>query len=353
MLEIEAASVVDGEVDSTNHIILIKHDGSTVDIGQVNTSSSSTATIMVQEVKNTTGSTLLKGTAVYISGATGTNALVSKAQANSEVSSSKTFGLLTTDIANGANGYVIVEGRLTGIDTSAAEDGDSVWLSPTTAGGLVYGIENKPVAPNHMVFMGIVIRSNNNNGEIYVKVQNGFELDELHDVKIVSPATGHVIQRTADNLWENKSLSAAGISEVGHTHVMANVTDLSDALALKQTIDDSGWLTSGITAASGWSMSSQQYRRLNGYVQGYVTLVRTGATIASTATGNWTNTDLAQLPSGFYNTTGVSGSLLSSAFGGLSGGYIDNTGLLIITAASSGTTLTNGSTYSFTFSVFA
>ncbi len=75
------------------------------------------------------------------------------------------------------NGFanVVTEGLLAGLDTSAAgTEGDPVWLGAN--GNLLYGVANKPSAPLHMVFIGVVTRKNQNNGEIFVKVQNGFEL---------------------------------------------------------------------------------------------------------------------------------------------------------------------------------
>ena len=147
-----------------------------------------------QYVKNNQGVPVSKGQAVYINGADGTNATIKLAQADTELTSSKTLGLLEQDLNNNAKGYVITEGLLSGLDTSAANaDGDPVWLSPTTPGGLVYGIANKPSAPSHLVFIGIVIRKNVSNGEIYVKVQNGFELKELHDVQAQSPANNDTL----------------------------------------------------------------------------------------------------------------------------------------------------------------
>ena len=139
------------------------------------------AGLITQSVKNDQGASVSIGQAVYISGANGTNVLVKLAKADAESTSSKTMGLLSQDLATNGFGTVVTEGFLGGLDTSAASDGDPVWLSPTTAGGLVYGLANKPVAPNHLVFIGFVLRANNVNGEIYIKVQNGFENDELHD----------------------------------------------------------------------------------------------------------------------------------------------------------------------------
>ena len=157
-----------------------------------------------------------KGQAVYVSSADGTNMIVSKASNASEATSSKTMGLLESGGATNAKVNVITEGLLAGLDTSAATAGDPVWLG--TDGNLLYGLASKPVAPAHLVFIGIVTRSNSSNGEIFVRPQNGFELNEIHDVLISSPAAGEVIQRTSSNLWENKTLAEAGIAAADHNH---------------------------------------------------------------------------------------------------------------------------------------
>lgn len=135
--------------------------------------------ILKHEVK--LNGAMTKGTAVYVSSADGTNMIVSKASATSEATSSKTMGLLMSDGGNNAHVDVITEGLLAGLNTSTANAGDPVWLS-ATAGQLIFGLVNKPVAPLHLVFIGIVTRANINNGEIFVRVQNGFELKEIHDV---------------------------------------------------------------------------------------------------------------------------------------------------------------------------
>jgi hypothetical protein len=162
------------------------------------------------------GEAIAKGQAVYVSSADGTNMIVSKASNASEATSSKTLGLLETGGSTNAKVNVITEGLLAGLDTSTATTGDPVWLG--TSGNLIYGWASKPVAPAHLVFIGIVTRVNSNNGEIFVRPQNGFEFNELHDVLIVAPASGEVIQRTASNLWENKTLAEANIATADHLH---------------------------------------------------------------------------------------------------------------------------------------
>jgi hypothetical protein len=164
------------------------------------------------------GENLVKGQAVYVSSADGTNMIVSKASNTTEATSSKTMGLIAQDLSTNGKGFVITEGLLAGLNTGSTVAGAAVWLG--TNGNLIYGLVGKPYAPAHLVFIGIVTRANNSNGEIFVKVQNGFELDELHDVdlKSILPTDGQVLQfEGATGLWKNKTL-ATGLT-VGTTAI--------------------------------------------------------------------------------------------------------------------------------------
>lgn len=180
---------------------------------------------------------LTKGQAVYVSGANGTNVLVSKASNVTEATSSKTLGLISTDLALNAIGEVVTEGMLSGLNTSTATAGDPVWLGVN--GALIYGFANKPVAPAHMVFIGYVLRSNVSNGEIYVKVQNGFELEELHNVSITSPINDQsLIYESGTGLWKNKSLATINgnsIIDTGNV-VVGNVTSYGTDGYIPKTI---------------------------------------------------------------------------------------------------------------------
>jgi hypothetical protein len=153
------------------------------------------------------GVAINKGQAVYVTSADGTNMIVGLASNASEATSSKTMGLLDATVSTNGFANVVTEGLLAGLDTSTAgAAGDPVWLG--TGGNLIYGLINKPYAPAHLVFIGIVTRKNSNNGEIFVKVQNGFELDELHDVdlKTTTPVNGHLLGFNG-TLWVNKTIA--------------------------------------------------------------------------------------------------------------------------------------------------
>lgn len=153
------------------------------------------------------GVAINKGQAVYVTSADGTNMIVGLASNASEATSSKTMGLLDATVAINGFANVVTEGLLAGLDTSTAgTEGDPVWLG--TGGNLIYGLANKPSAPAHLVFIGIVTRKNNSNGEIFVKVQNGFELNEIHDVDIKTtvPVNGHILGFDG-TLWVNKTIA--------------------------------------------------------------------------------------------------------------------------------------------------
>lgn len=152
-------------------------------------------------VKNMSGVTIYKGQAVYSSGSSGGNKLVTLASSNTELSSSKTFGIVETDsIPNGGHGYVITFGVLSGFNTNALDEGFTVYLSSTP--GQLTSV--KPIAPLNLVTIGICIRQQQNNGSIFVKIQNGFEFDELHDVRITTPVDkASIYYNLSEKLWRD------------------------------------------------------------------------------------------------------------------------------------------------------
>jgi uncharacterized protein YjbI with pentapeptide repeats len=219
-------------------------DNDSITISGTGTITASSTRVVKELVRNTSGATIVKGQPVYISGSNGIDITVSLAQANSDLTSSKTLGIVESNISNGATGYVIVQGMLQGLNTiSASAAGDSIWLSPSTPGGFVYGIVNKPVAPNHAVYLGVVSRKNAVSGEIFIKVENGYEIGELHDVLVTAPTDGQIISYEAStSLWKNKTLSSqanswnASQSFTGTAASLATVfTNTSEVVTVSNT----------------------------------------------------------------------------------------------------------------------
>lgn len=161
-------------------------------------------TVQIQ-VKNSSGSTMTAGTVVYISSSNGVNFLISKAIATSDATSAQTLGVVQTDIANNEHGVVVTFGYVHGIDTSMIPEGSIAWLSSTTAGAIT---STKQTAPAHLVYVGYCLKSNSGDGILFVKPQNGYELDELHDVAITSPAENSALSYNATTgLWEDRTPS--------------------------------------------------------------------------------------------------------------------------------------------------
>jgi hypothetical protein len=123
--------------------------------------------------------------AVRVTGAQGQRLKVDLAQATNDALSAETIGLVTETINNNQQGFITTSGLVRGINTTGSlqgetwADGDILYLSPTTAGNIT---NIKPTAPNHLVIIGYVIHSHITQGSIFVKVDNGYELEELHNV---------------------------------------------------------------------------------------------------------------------------------------------------------------------------
>lgn len=149
---------------------------------------------------NNTGAALSDGQAVYITGAQGQRPTVALADADIEATSSATIGILTEPIANGAEGFVTLSGLVRHINTSAWAEGAQLYVSGT-AGALT---TTKPVPPAHAVRIGWVVRQHAASGSILVHVQNGYEIDELHDVLLSGVGDGQMLAYDAAvGLWKN------------------------------------------------------------------------------------------------------------------------------------------------------
>ena len=176
--------------------------------GEVNTTISGVLYSAQINIKNNNGSTIYKGQPVYVSSAAGTNILVKLASNSGEQTSSKTLGLVyQTSLAQNAQGTIVTEGLLQGFNTNAGEEGDPIWLGPT--GSLIFGLANKPYAPNHLVYLGVLTRKHANQGEVFVKIQNGFELEELHNVNI-----NHTNALADKNIIRYDSLSGIWFNDI-------------------------------------------------------------------------------------------------------------------------------------------
>jgi len=158
---------------------------------------------LLSYVTNDDTVTITKGQPVYASGGVGDRLKVKLAYNTGDSTSAQTIGLVfSSSIAAGQQGIIIMQGLLTGLNilpTSTWADSDPVYLG-ATAGSIT---KTKPYAPNHLVYLGYVTTASNGNaGRLYVRVQNGYELDELHNVQAQSPSL-------KDTLYYDNTVSPA------------------------------------------------------------------------------------------------------------------------------------------------
>ena len=143
---------------------------------------------------------MVAGQVVYIFGSTGNHKEIKLANATTEATSAGTIGIVAEPIAVNQEGYVTTTGLVKNINTLALTQGAPIWLS-TVSGQMT---TTRPNAPNHGVLLGFCVRQHATVGVVYVKVDNGWELDELHNVYITSPATGDLLVYDAVNkYWKN------------------------------------------------------------------------------------------------------------------------------------------------------
>ena len=248
----------------------------------------------VIRVTNQSGSAMVDGNVVYITGSTGNHLNVTLAQANSEATSSKTIAVVTELIDNNQSGFATSSGLVRNLNTSALTEGAAVWLSPTVPGGLT---STKPVAPNHAVLIGWCVKQHASVGVLYVHIANGYELDELHNVLITSVQDKQVIRYdSATSLWKNVTLSptltlsgdASGsttftdlanatlsvtVADNSHNHTIANVTNLQTSLDAKAPLA-SPTFTGTVTLPSTTSIGTVSSAEI-GYLDGVTSAIQT------------------------------------------------------------------------------
>lgn len=170
------------------------------------------ATIIKTKVVNKTTPAVTLSKAAYqvclISGAQGQRLAVKLAKADNDANSAGTLGIASETILINQEGFITSVGLIEDINTTGSlqgetwADGDILYLSPTTFGAIT---NIKPVAPNHTVIVGYVEYAHAVHGKIYVKIDNGYELDELHNVAITSPQKGNTLEYNG-SIWVNSSI---------------------------------------------------------------------------------------------------------------------------------------------------
>jgi hypothetical protein len=159
---------------------------------------------MVYRIKNETGTTLSPGTVVRFSGSD-TFPTVALADYTSYATSEGTLGIVAHSISNDAEGYVVTAGILRNIDLTGIATGAELYLH--SSGSFT---ATRPVAPLPEVYLGTVIKTGAA-GIMSVNIELGFELGEIHDMKLENVEHGDSLRWDAtQNVWINTTGSIDG-----------------------------------------------------------------------------------------------------------------------------------------------
>lgn len=197
-------------------------DSATVDCSTADIAGLATASVLTIRipVRNNSGASIAKGQAVYLTGSSGTTITVALADASAEATAARTLGLMEATTANNTDGYVVSVGLLSGLNTSALTEGAVIWLSETTGGMTT----TRPTQPAHGVVLGYCVKQGpGTSGEVYVKVDNGLELNELHDVLVTGATAGQLLRLAADGLWKPATLDVSEITNASSVGLAAGL----------------------------------------------------------------------------------------------------------------------------------
>jgi hypothetical protein len=262
-------------------------------------------------VTNDDSVTLTKGMPVYAFEGTGDRMTVKRANNTGDATSAQTVGLvLSTSIAANQKGLIMMQGLLDGLSilpTATWSDGDAVYLGATP--GSITNI--KPHAPNHLVYLGVVTTASNGSaGRMYVRVQNGYELDELHNVQAQTPSLN-------DTLWYDNTVSPAQWKTASIPTILG-YTPVTDARTL--TINGTSY---DLTADRSWTITASG-KSIN-------------TVSINTNAGSASSTDYVYLASGTINIT------LPTAVGNQNLYTIKNVGTGVITINTTSSQTIDGS----------
>jgi len=267
---------------------------------------------LITEVYNETGATLIKGTVVYINGGHGNLPTITKAIATGDATSAQTYGIVQNDITDNRNGFVVVSGSLTDINTNSYAPGTALYLSSTIAGAWT---STKQYAPAHLVYLGVVTRQHPTQGIVEVKIQNGYELDELHNVAAQSPSNGDILQYvSATSLWTKTAGTTSNITEGSNLYY----TDARARSAFSESVTglDYNSTTGVLSTTSGYGIptTASQTTWDTAYNDSIVSAAVTGTATKTltlnqqdggTITASWNDYDTAPVTSVFGRTGAV------------------------------------------------
>jgi hypothetical protein len=286
----------------------------------------------VVRVKNSSGSPINKGKLVHITGGVGDNPLINTASWDNDTNSANTLGMTMNTINHNDFGYVLLNGIITGVNTDPATftAGQVIYLS--SSGNYT---ATTPVAPKHTVRLGEVVRAHASVGSIFVKIDNGYEIGELHDVLLNSVANADLlVYNSGSGLWQNNkilsgSYTITGTLTAGAISAASNITSTGGILSSSTGVQTAGAITSATNVTStGGTISASVGFQTAGTITSVNNITSTNGTISAsvglqTAGTIRANNGLIITGSSFVQALSSSGKIQAGSFTGDGLGIVD------------------------------
>jgi hypothetical protein len=193
---------------------------------------------LVYHVRNNTASTILNGTPVMATGTIGASSRITIAPMDgTNVANADYFlGFATADIPADSDGKVTHFGKVRGIDTSAYNEGDILYISTSAAGQVV---TTEPTSGMKLP-VAFVITSHASVGTIFVRATNGCALADLHDIDFTGLANNDLLRYdSATAEWKPIASTTTNITEGTNLYyTTTRVNDAIDARVTKEYVDD-------------------------------------------------------------------------------------------------------------------
>jgi hypothetical protein len=198
-----------GDVDQVAGQLNWNSEAGTIDLGLTDDLTIHLGQSVLFRVKNSTGSTITKGEAVYASGVLGGGQIIQVAPfaANHSVDEVRFIGLMTDDLADGEDGFVNHFGHIKNVDlrtTNTALNpnaetwniGDDLFVDDTSPGGLT------KVQPKDYIYVALVL-ADGQNGELFVRIADPGHINELHDVNTSGLVDNNfLVWNSGNDVWE-------------------------------------------------------------------------------------------------------------------------------------------------------
>jgi len=197
-------------------------------------------------VYNAEATTLNKGEIVYISGSQGNTIAVKRASDSGDPTSAGTLGMVGESIASGTEGLVLVNGLMRKLDTSTLTAGKLVYLSSTPGGYTL----TPPTPPSHSVRIGYVAKVDASQGEIHIKVDNGYEIGELHDIidGTTTASYGDLLVKSG-SVWTNSKQLTGSYGLTGSLQATSFTGSLQGTASYATQALSASFATNSLTAS--------------------------------------------------------------------------------------------------------